>query len=70
MVFTQLQNALCHTSAEGPEITGIGAEGHIGQMVDDGITPEKWGKQDMSIINKRIGKDIKMCKLYINIEKE
>ena len=37
MVFGQAQNALCHDSAEGSEITGVGMELHRGHFVDEPI---------------------------------
>ena len=37
MIFSQLQNAVFYTPPEGPEITGLRLQCHIGELVDDFI---------------------------------
>ena len=37
MIFSQIQNTVPNTAAEGSEITGIRLQSYLGQHIDDGI---------------------------------
>ena len=37
MILCQFYNAVCHTSANGAEVAGVGLQVHIGKLVDQGI---------------------------------
>lgn len=49
VVFPQLQNAVPDTAAEGAEVAGIRLQGHVGELVDDGIKAALEEREHLSL---------------------